>query len=420
MSVRDIPVGYQARFGTKYSVKFPDFPSFTAVPYEIEIHQKRKHHDVFILKYQMLTTFFFKGLKTGTTVQLNWKTSSPATGKLVGYVTSVKKTKASQFNQEIEITCVAGSFPLKNTAANVWVSKTVPEVVQDIAKKTKMKAVVSSHSTRYGQLAQHGLSYWEYLVELSHTVGYGLWIDGTTIYMRSVDDILKNPMGTMPKLFFENQYAPPFHAPIERTLDRFEPIASDYAEGMGPLRRDKSIAGVDPITGKVYNASSSPKSAKSLRVNQAQVLFQEQGSTMVVNNQQAATNLAKAKSEDARLTTFAHWSGQGDPRLKPYNLTEVEGIDDTHDGVWVVASCKHTISKTGSYVCSGTLMADGNGPAKSVNSRQTSAGTVPVLNLQGLDDGGSLLPSFPTLSPPTSMFNETESGYTLNSRRWVG
>jgi len=238
--------------------------------------------------------------------------------------------------------------------------------------------------------------------------------------MRSVDDILKKPMGTMPKLFFENQYAPPFHAPIERTLDRFEPIASDYSEGTGPLRREKNIAGVDPITGKVYNATSSPTSSKSLRVKQSSVLFQEQGSTMVVNNQQAATNLAKAKSEDARLTTFAHFAGQGDPRLRPYNLTEVEGIDDIHDGVWVVESCTHTLSKTGSYICKGTLMADGTGPAKSVNSRQTSAGLVPVLNLQDLEEGVPLVPTVPSLSSPASMFNETQSGYTLNSRRWVG
>ena len=422
MAINSIPAGYQARYGTSYTVTFPDFPTFKTKPYEIELHQAIKTHDILILKFQISTPLFFKGFKTGTTVQVNWTNSAPAKGVFTGYISTVKKSKKSPVNSDVEITCIGGSFPLKNQDSNIWKKKSIPEVVQEIAKKTKMKAIVTSHPTKWSQLNQHGSSYWEYLVTLATSLGYALWVKGTTIYFKSIDDVLTKSIGTTPILYFENQFAPPFHAPIERTLDYFEPTSGDFIEGEGVTpRRTQQVNGVNPVTGKMYGSVQTPQTKKTMKSKFNQVLFEDHGAMKVTNSADNAKLLAMGAAENARLTNLAWWSGQGDPRMTPYGAVDVQGIDDINDGIWLVRSATHVMSKTGTYTCAGYLMCEGSGPAESTNQRVSGIGLIPALNLIDLEDGDSLgVPATPTLSSPTSMFSETESGYTLNSRRWVG
>ena len=151
------------------------------------------------------------------------------------------------------------------------------------------------------------------------------------------------------------------------------------------------------------------------------VLFEDHGSIKVANSADAAKILAKGAAENARLSNIAWWSGQGDPRITPYGAVDVQGIDDINDGIWLVRSATHVMSKTGTYTCNGYLMCEGSGPAESTTQRVSGLGLIPTLNLIDLEDGDSLgIPVTPTLASPTSMFSETQSGYTLNSRRWVG
>jgi len=78
MAINNIPAGYQARYGTSYTVTFPDFPTFKTKPYEIELHQTIKTHDILILKFQISTTLSIKGFKTGTTFQVTWTNLAPS------------------------------------------------------------------------------------------------------------------------------------------------------------------------------------------------------------------------------------------------------------------------------------------------------------------------------------------------------
>jgi len=420
VSLRNIPEGLQARLNTSYSVSIPEFPSFKYQPYEITIHQEERSHDVAILRYQMMSTFFMKGLKTGTAISFTWQNNPKAKGTFVGHITKVKRVKTSQLNQELEVHCVAASFPLKQTKTNTWVNKTVPEVVQDIAKQTKMKAIVTPHFARYSQISQYGATYWQFLNELAWKIGYVVYVKNAVIYFQDIDEVIDKQMGMVPLLNFEVEFAPPFHAPIERTLDKFEPIVSDFHEDERyPLRSNKVVGGVDPIKPKSYSTTKKPTSTKSLRKEEAQVIFDDNTVFDVVNSKMFADSLAQGKAARARMNMPAKFSGQGDPRIFPYGVVEVSGIDATVDGYWLVRSVTHTIHKTGHYTCEGVVVTDGRGLSKSSSTRRKTTGGVPTLNLTNVGNGDTVtLPKKPTLSKAAFTYTQKNSGYTLNKRTW--
>jgi phage protein D len=421
MPINGAPVGYQARLGNTFSISYPDFPTYSLLPATIELHQEMKNHDLLTVNYLAISGIALKGLKTGVPIKMTWRTSLGVKGEFTGYITKVKRTKAGQVKQNVEVHACGASFPLKQTAANIWVNKTIPEVVKDIAKKTKMKAVVSQDSARYSQLAQHGLSYWEFLNDLAHMTGYAITVIGTTIHFKSLDDHINKSMGTIPFLLFDTPFADTFHSDVERTLDRFEPVLTDYNEDPElATRRNKNITGVDPVTMKVYNSSKSPATQKGVRAKQSEVLFDEQGSTIVVNSLHFAQDLARSKSDQARFTMPAKFFGQGDPRIKPYGMVEVSGIDTQSDGLWMCHSVTHLWSKTGKYTCEGKVLSDGQGENKASNFRLKDSGRVPTLNLANFDDGDSLsVAKSPVLSTSTAKYSETQVGYTKNPTRWV-
>lgn len=421
MPIRKIPSGFQVRTGTSYEVSFPDFPSFSLMPNQITLHQEMKSHDILTLRYKIVSPTFLKAFKTGTPVKVVWDNSNNVKGIFTGFVSKVRKFKEGSVREQgLEVTCIAASFPLKNTATKIWVNKTVSEVVKDIAKGNKMKAVVTSHSARYSQLAMHGVSWWEYLNELAMKVGYSVWVEGTTIYFKSVDETINRPMGSVPVLLFQNEEFPPFSASIERTLDRFEIISGDYIEESDQPRRSvKNISGVDPTSGKIYNASVKPTSKKSIRTKNAQVIFDDNRSLDVAVSKEFAKKVATGKAETARLHIPGKFFSQGDPRIKPFNLVQIKGIDYTSDGYWVVKSVTHTLSSTGVYTCSGTVLSDGRGPNLGSKTRRKSSGEIPTLNLTNFNDGDSLGSSkSPKLTSKTIMFNKNNSGYTLSPRSW--
>lgn len=422
MPIRKLPSGFQTRTTTSYDVTFPDFPTFSLTPSQITIYQKRKSHDIAVLRYKLNSPVFLKGLKTGTPVSVVWANGNKIKGRFSGFVSKVSKTREGNIrDQHLEVTCIAASFPLKNTKTKVWTNKTVPEVVKDIAKQNKMKAVVSKDSSRFSQLAMHGVSYWEQLNEVSSKIGHSVWVDGTTIYCKSVDELVNKPMGSIPVLLFQNEDFPAYHASVERTLDSFRIISGDYMEDDDdePRRSNKHIAAVDPIKGKVYNASASPSSRRNVRKNQAQVIFEDNRSLDVAVSKEFAKTIAKGKAESTRLHVPAKFTAQGDPRIKPFGLVQIKGIDSISDGYWVVKEVTHTMDNTGVYTCSGTVLSDGRGPNIGTKTRQKGTGQIPALNLTNFDDGDSLsLPKAPRLTSKTQMFNRNNTEYTLNPRSW--
>lgn len=416
MLLNNVSEGRQSRFNTTYKVEFPEFPKFILQPSQLVLKQEERSHDIMLLRYIQQTDVFHQALKTGTPVSVTWKNNNKSTGTFRGYVMSYKRTRAAQVNHEIEIRCIGASLPLKNIVTNIWKNKTVSEIVKDIAKQTKFKAVVSNHPARFSQITQYGSSYWELLQELAFRVGYVCWEENATIYFISVDEAIKRNWGSIPLLSFTEEFIPPFHSWTERTLDKFEPVLGDLIENADqPIRGKKHINAVDPIKPKTYYTNSSPKG--KVRKNTANVLFEDNSSLDVANSKAMAEHSSKAKAERARFSIPAQFYAQGDPRIRPYNMVEVTGIDDVTDGYWMVSSVIHTFSRDGSYTSDGLVLSDGRG--KNVEQQPRNSVNKPVLNLTNFGNGSSLSkPKPPTINKKTNVFNQKNSGYSLTSQKW--
>lgn len=419
MSLRNVDEGYQARINTSYSVTYPEFPATTLQPYQILLHQEERSHDIAVLKYQIFSNFFFKALKTGTPVTFSWRNSPKNKGVFVGHVVKVKRLKAAQAQQELEIHCVASSFALKQTKNNTWKNKTASDIVKDIGNQTKIKTVITPNSTKFSQISQYGKSYWEFLNELAFKIGYVMYVKDAVLYFQDIDEVIDKQVGSIPLLNFETEFAPPFHSPIERTLDKFEPIVSDLVEDDDqPRKSNKLLSGIDPITAKVYGTKKAPTSSKGLKKAQSEIIFDDNTSFDVTNSKMFADSLAKGKADRARMSMPAKFLSQGDARIRPYGVVEISGIDETTDGYWLVRSVTHTMNKVGHYQCEGVLVTDGRG-LKTQPARRTQTGTVPVLNLTNRGNGEKITKNKPPkLSQPQFSFSQSRSGYTQNKRTW--
>ena len=411
---------HQSRTSTKYVVEFPEYPSMSQRPFTVMLQQEINQHDVLTLKYVQFGAFFNKALKTKTPVKVTWKTGNGITGEFHGYVWSVKRTRAAQLEQNIEVVCLGTSFDLKTPRQKVWANRTVSEVVSEIAKRNKLKPVVTQSSVRYSQLSQHGETEWEFLKNLADKTGYAVYIKGTSLYFKSIDDIIEKCMGTIPILFFENPHIAPFSAPIERTLDKFEPEYGDYLTRPGMEKNSsKTVSGVDPVKAVSFKNTQSTTATKKLKTNKTPVLFEEVSVNRVANSKEVSKATAEARAAKARFTIPAYFEGQGDPRISPYSLVEIEGIDSTSDGYWLVKKVTHTFGQNGQYSCFGWVLSDGRGETLTTPTRKKSSGSVPSLNLRDFNDGDTLTkPDSPRLSKPVSPEFSSPTTYTIGSRNW--
>ena len=414
--------GTQRRTGSYYSVSYPDFPSIEIQPDEVTLHQEMGKHDILELRYSVLTPFILKALKTGTPVQLNWK-NDKVSGKFFGYTTVVSLPIKYQDYQETKIQCVGTSYPLKETSFKVWTNKTASQIAIEIAKKAKLKPIVTPHKTIFTQQSLSGKSYWEKLNELAETIGYGMQVSGTELHFHPIDKMINQFMTTIPVLYSDNSFVSPYNNFFAPTLDAFEARIGDYIETSGGYNRNtNTVSGVDPITGKVFFAKTSPnKVGTSIRKNTKDPLFLKNRTNIVVNSSAMAKTLSEATSHLGRLSIPGKGKAQGDPRIAPWRTVEIKGTKGGGDGFWIIKKAVHSLYISGEYAVEFECCTDGVGGNKPSAFRPSFAGAVPSRNLQNDMIGTSKSkPSTTKLTSNRKLVSESLSGYKTTPRKWSG
>jgi len=414
--------GTQSRLSSYYNVSYPDFPSIEIQPNEIVLHQEMGKHDILELRYTLLTPFILKALKTGTPVQLTWK-NDKVSGNFFGYTTVVSLPIKYQDYQETKIQCVGTSYPLKESSFKVWTNKTASQIAIELAKKAKLKPMVTPHKTIFTQQSLSGKSYWEKLNELAETIGYGIQVSGTELHFHPIDKMINQFMTTIPVLYSDNSFVSPFNNFNAPTLDAFEARIGDYLETSGELNRNTNIVtGVDPVTGKVYSSTTSPnKVGKSIRTTTKDPLFLKNRTNIVVNSSAMAKTLSEAVSHLGRLSIPGKGKAQGDPRIAPWRTVEVQGTQGGGDGFWVIKKAIHSLYISGEYEVEFECRTDGVGGNKPSAFRPSSAGTVPYRNIQNDMIGNSKnKPSVTTLNSSKTLVSQESSGYKTTPRKWRG
>lgn len=409
----------QIRFGTTYTVDFPDFPSFNPQPSSFKLVQISGNHDVLELTYAALSPIFLKSFKTGAMVRLRWK-NEKSNSEFVGYVYGITPLIQSTKTRNTIITCIGASLKLKEGGSKVWNLKTASEIVSLIAKEAGLKANVSQTTIRYPQQFLSGQTRWEKIKELAYRSGCVTQVFGTTVYFHPIDKMVDAFMTNTPVLSHEDIMYSPMSSLEGHTLDWFKPTMGDINENVTQVKRNKTISGIDQTTGQPFSHTASPnKQGKALRTNIPQTMFEQIVPERVSENPVEAKAIAKAEAELSAYSMFAEGQAQGDPRIAPYKTVEVNGTGAQTDGYWVVFKAIHFVSKDGRSTTTFECMSDGLGLNKPSATRPGYASNAGSRNIVMENLTGIKVNQTPAkISAPTTMVNQTQTGYKVYPRKW--
>ena len=411
----------QNRYGTTFEVSFPDFPNFNAAPQFFRLHQEAGKQDVVEISYPAFYQFYYKALKTGVPFKIVWRTEN-AKGEFFGYVYDASMTTQATLKRNITIRGVGSSFVMKEGGSKIWKNKTAPEIVSEIAKKFKLKPVVTQHSVRFSQQSLVGHTYWEKVQELAQRIGYVAQVVGTELHFHPMDKMIDQFSRSIPVLSYSDGDVNAGGVYEAQTLDVFKPTIGDHIETGGHTRKDKTISGINPTTGKMYSHTASPnKVGKNVRATTKDSLFKQIIPTRVAETPAVAKSMAEAFAQLSRFSIHADGAGQGDPRISPYKTIEINGTGDTSDGFWIVTKAVHFVTYDGRYTVEFTCTTDGVDGNKPGAFRPSKAGVIPTRNIAyEITTGTTSKPSSTKLTSTTSMIKQTEAGFKLAPRRWKG
>jgi phage protein D len=412
----------QNRFGTSFTVSYPDFPSFTVIPKGFTLIQEAGKQDVLEVTYLQDSNVFYKGLKTGSPIKLKWKNSNNIVGEFFGYIVDYTPVVQQTLRRPVIIRAIGASFPLKEGGNKIWKKKTAPDIVTEIAKQFKLKPVVTPHPMIFSQQSMLNHTYWEKIQELAKRIGYVAQIKDTELHFHPIDKMIDKFITTIPVLSFFEPFGSILSEVDSQTLDMFKPTVGDYIDKDSYSKKGKVVNGVDPVTGKYYSFSESPTtSGKNLRTSNAEALFSETISGAITGSAKMGETLAQAHAQLSRFSITAPAASQGDSRIAPYRTVEINGTGSTTDGNWIVKKATHQCYYDGRYEVTFTCMTDGTGRNKSSAFRPETASVIPVRNIaEELSTGNTSRPTITTLHAPQMRVSESNVGFKVTPSRWVG
>lgn len=349
----------KVRRSTLFRVEFPTISTFKVVPTRATLQQKQYFHDILTLEYEGINNSNVENINTGLPVKFVW-TQGNRQKSWYGYVAYVSKLSAAQKKQPIVIRCVGASFVLKKQVSKTYKNKTIPEVAALIAKEHGLKFVGENHSRRFAQLSIAKQSQWQWLHENAARIGYAMYVNETSLVFKPIDSIFKQFLADVPLFQFWGDSVPRNLYQLDRTLDSFTVLKGEYLEDGSESRTSKVVAGVDPITNRAFNETTSPKAIGApIRSQLSDVLFTGYRSDEVANSRLAAQLASRGAAELARFNLPAKLVGQGDPRVFPYRLISVDGVNREFNGHWLVKEITHMFAFGGDYSVVMGVATDG-------------------------------------------------------------
>ena len=410
----------QFKYGSSFSVSFPDYPSFTRKPTLAVLYQEMGNHDILELTFTYSSSFLTSTLTTGTPVQFNWS-SEKSSKQFYGYVTHVSPVTAQVLNRTVTISCTGSSYPLKETASKIYTNVTGSEFAIQVAKLFNLNPVVTTSNVRFNQISLAGHSYFEKLKEVAHRLGWAFQVDGTNLYFNPIDTQIDKFMNSVPMLSFLDPFTNNTAQLYSQTLNSFKTKLGYYVESSSNNRSSKIVAGVDPITGVSYKATSSPNLVgQSIRSKTKDPLFSKVEAGVVANSSAMAQAYADGKAQLSRLSIPGSGEAQGDPRISPWGTVQVNGTGSLSDGYWVVKSAEHIIHISGKYTTNFTCVTDGIKDNKASATRPATSGSnTPISIASSISTASNNKASSTKLSAAAAMVSQSQSGFNVIPRRWV-
>lgn len=366
---------------TNFKLTFPTLPSLLKEPRKVELYQKTGNHDVMVVTFTTTGQLWFDEIQTGVPIRFDWD-QGMVKSTWFGYVSSISKTVATQRERIMEVHCVGSSFPLKERAARTFTNVTIPEAAQQIASEYGLGFIGDSHPRRFAQLMVAGHSYWEWLQEQAKRIGFAAYVDNNILYFKEFDSVINEQSHSVPILFSDSSSALYRGQYNDKTLDFFRVMKSEYAEDTDVLRTEKTVGGIDVLTGELITTSVRPDEVgDGLRRNVGDVLFSEYRTDQVITSYSDAQSVSKGAANLARFKLPAMVKCAGDPRLKPYAPVRILGTGELTDGFWIVREVTHTFQKFGDYNIDAVIVTDGTGNNNITAFRKNSPSYMSTVNI---------------------------------------
>lgn len=411
--------------GTRYRVLFPTLPERSALPSEVTLLQREGYHDILTMEFRTQIPSWLATLKTGVPVEFEWTQGKRKT-KWYGYVTLVRSELAPQKYQPMKVQCVGSSYVLKQSAQRIFKNKTIKDVAEIIASENGLSFTGDNipNLVKYKQLGLTGESYWEWLQTHAAEIGCAVFVSGTRLFLKRIQEVLDVGSTDVPVLQMWDTSIPVMTVGYDRTLISFNLLNGEYVERGGASRTAKSLSGVDTLTGKEFTAKTSPKEfTKGLRKNISDVLFEDQLTGQVSESLEMARSKSAGAALLAQFSLPARAVAQGDPRLRPFYPVFVEGTGVNSDGYWMISEVVHEFHIGGDYRARLLLLTDGAGPSLTTLYRTGTPNLTGTLNLKKaiMDKRpqlGDLISGAASIRSSTKIVKQGNQGFLRTPTRW--
>jgi hypothetical protein len=246
------------RFPTR-TVTFPLSPTFNLVFLTATLEQQFDSHDTLVIKYAGKIEDSVNFVGSGDPVKFEYS-GAGSTKTWVGYVHKIIPSTVTE--NVTTIVCISPTYLLKTTKQKIYKKVTADQIVQKVCKQYGLKAVTQRHPRVFASIGQAGQSDWQLLRRLAKQTGFGLKVNGTTVYFMSKDKLSSASADRAP-YFFKEDAAPTVRTIASMgTLIEFTPHISDEAPDMVGSTVDRVVSGLHSTNNKTIATKHKIQPAK--------------------------------------------------------------------------------------------------------------------------------------------------------------
>lgn len=363
------------------SVSFPAAGVFEGVVTGLRVVQEEYKHDIAIVTVPMAAPSR-RHYRSDTPVTITWRQGRDA-ATFTGVVHHVEPSPAAS-SSTVEVWCRGASEVFDNGLQQTWVNRTVPSVLNELARDYRFDADITPHGQVFDAMHADGGRTWDFMVARAKTIGYSLYAKNTRLLMH-------------PRTAMVDKYAS--QAPVLRrgtqsdsgTLYEFAPV--DGAAPPGKVRAATTLYGTNSRTGMSFATTGGPMEARLARTT-ALPRGQISLASQVTTPEEGRWHLA-AMAENDRFNITATAVGLGNPRVHQTWPVLLSNVDDNYIGLWFVKKVTHILNQR-EYFMELDLGRDGIGSTVTIPDARARRVVATRANPQGRPKSAY---------PPTLMVN---------------
>lgn len=320
------------------SVTFPQAKVNPLSVYSFTLSQKRYEHEIATIEIKDWGTEF-DTIAPGEPVYVVI-TNKVESKTFYGYVHHIEVDR-SPGKFFASVTCVGGSFPMKQSRQTIFKDTTADEVIKKIATIHNFVCYAVPYSRVYPQISQAGLSDWQLMTRLAKQCGYTLRAQNTELYFQPIMEEYTKYRAEAP-VFTMRSLAHPDGS----NLYSFKPIISESMTYDGETKAAVAVTGVDILAGVPLTVTQQIRNKKT-RTKQQLEFFDKFSTSTVALDQTVAKFEAEAAENRNYFPYRAEAEVLGNPNLRPDMPIYLNGVGQPYSGYWIILEAEHKIIEEG-------------------------------------------------------------------------